>query len=320
MYSLIGGVKLKIGKLTFDKLINCKIEKSTRLLSNTAIVELPLSAVFENTRRLSVAGNIKKGDKVIIELGYDGELIKEFEGYVTDIKDKDKTVITCEDNMYKLRKQVDNKMFKKVKLKQLVEYIASGFELSGDLPDIEFEKFVIKNATALQILQKIKDNYGLMIFLDNENKLFVGLSYTYKSGKVIYNLQENIPEDGNNLSYKNKDDIKFKIKAVSLLKDNKKLEIEAGDNEGDLRTLYFYNITDEGKLKELAEQEIEKYKYTGYTGTLKTFGLPYAAFGMVAKIKDKNYPAREGSYYIEGINIEFGDNGFSRKLELGIKL
>ena len=318
MYSLIDGIKLTIGNLTFNKAINCKIHKSTRLLSNTAVIELPLSAVFENTRKLTIANEIKRGDKVEIDLGYNGERVNEFKGYVEDISDKDKTVIHCEDEMFQLRKPLVNKMFKKVKLKEVVEYIADGLELNSDIPDIEFESFLLKDITGLQALQKIKDNYGLMIYIDNDNKLYAGLSYTYNSGSVIYDLQTNVVT--NELTYKTAEEIKYKIKAVSLLKNNKRVEVETGDSEGELRTLYFRNITDKAKIEELAKQEIEKYKYTGYRGALTGFGLPYATFGMTAIIRDSNYPVREGNYYAEGVEIEFGQNGFRRKIELGIKL
>jgi hypothetical protein len=318
MYSLVNGIELSIGNLTFNKVINCKIEKSSRLLSNTAVIELPLSAIFENTRKLTIANEIKRGDQVEIKLGYDGDLVTEFKGYVENITDKEKTVIHCEDEMFQLRKPVVNKMFKKAKLKEVVEYIVGGLELNSDIPEIEFDSFLLKNVTGLQALQKIKDNYGLLVYIDNDSKLYAGLSYTYEAGGVIYDLQKNVVS--NDLTYKTADEIKYKIKAISLLKNNKKIEAETGDSEGELRTLYFRNITDKEKIEELAKQEIEKYKYTGYRGSLTGFGLPYATFGMTATIRDSNYPAREGNYYVEGLEIEFGQNGFRRKIELGIKL
>jgi hypothetical protein len=320
MYSLIGGIELKIANLQFDKVINCSIDKTTRLLSNVATIELPLSAVFENTRRLSLPNEIKRGDKVSIKLGYDAELVHEFEGFVLDVSDNDKTIIKCEDSMYLFRKPVDNKLFKKTKLKDILTYVVSGsgIQLNSDIPEIEFDSFLLKNVTAIQALQKIKDNYGLLIYLDNSGALFCGLSYQYDAGNVTYNLQEKLID--NKLEYKESEDLKFRIKAVSLLKNNTRLEIETGDEDGDQRTLYFRNIKDKVKLTELAKQEIEKYKYTGYRGSLTGFGLPYATFGMKATIKDSNYPAREGDYYIEGVNVKFGQDGFSRKCELGVKL
>jgi hypothetical protein len=319
MYSLIGGIKVKIGSLQFNKVFSCKIKKTTRLLSNTATIELPLSAVLENTKRLTIANEIKRGDKVEISLGYDKTLREEFTGFIQSISDMEKLVIECEDKMFLLRKPLKDKVFAKTTLKEVVNYIISGsdIELNSDIPEINFESFALKNVTAIQALQKIKDNYGLMVYLDNDNKLYVGLSYTYDSGKVTYSLQKNVQD--NKLTFKHTDELKYKIKAISLLKNNKKIEVEAGDSDGELRTLHFRNITDEKKLKELALQEIEKYKYTGYRGTLTAWGLPYCTFGMSATIRDNNYPAREGSYYVEGVVVTFGD-GITREIELGVKL
>ncbi len=319
MYELNGNIK--IGKLKFNKVIDCKIESTTRLLSNTAVITLPLSAVFNNTKRLSLSKEIKRGDKVEIELGYDGEFVNEFVGFVKDVSDKGKTVITCEDSMFLLRKPLENKYFKDTTLKDVLQYIVKDTEVSLNtekLPEINFDSFLLKDITALQALQKIKDNYGLLVFIDYDNKLYAGLSYIYGNGTVKYDLQKNVV--GNDLTFKNKDDFKYKIKAVSILKNNKKLEVETGDTDGDLKTLYFRNIKTEKELKELAEQEIEKYKYTGYKGNLTGFGLPISKFGMTIEIKDENYPEREGSYYAESIKVNFGKSGFRRIVELGIKL
>jgi phage host-nuclease inhibitor protein Gam len=319
MYSLINGVEVLIGKkLMFKEVLNVKIEQSTRLLSSTCTIELPLSAVFENSKKLTLANEIKKGDSVVVRLGYDNDLRTEFVGYVQEITDKGKTEIKCEDTMYLLRKPLANKIFKNTTLAEVVRYIAGNVPLNATLPQIEFNSFVVKNITGVQALQKIKDNYGLTIFIDNEQKVYCGLAYLYMTGKVIYDLQSNVVD--NDLTYKHADELKFKIKAISLQKDNTKLEVETGDNDGDLRTLYFQNIANEKKLKELANEEINKYKYTGYRGTLTCFGLPYATMGMSAVIRDKNYPVRAGVYYVEGVTTSFGRNGFRRTVELGIKL
>ena len=66
-------------------------------------------------------------------------------------------------------------------------------------------------------------------------------------------------------------DKSLKVKAISILKDNKKLEVEVGDTEGELRTLHFYKVTSEAKLKELAKAKMSTLKYTGFKGILHDF-------------------------------------------------
>lgn len=312
--------KITIGKFVFNQVNEVEIERTGRLISDTAIIKLPLSAVFENKKKESVENKIKRGDNVKIELAYNDEYNIEFTGYVKDVAAKDKTVIECEDNAFLLRKPIPNKAFKGKTLKDVIKYIADECKLglNADVPDVTFDAFLLKNIDGLKAMQKLKDDYGLTVFFDYEGKLYAGLSYKYDTGKVKYNLQGDIKKS--NLIFKKEEDIKYKIKAISLLKNNKKLEVETGDTDGEQRTLYFRNIASKTELEKLANEEIQKYKYTGYRGTLISFGSPLARFGMSAKIKDDNYPAREGDYYIESVKTNFGQSGFQRTIELGIKL
>ena len=312
--------EITIAKYKFTQIVNVEIESTTRLLSDTATIELPLSAVLENTQRLSLEKEIKRGDEVLLKLGYDNSLNTEFEGYVTDIK-ADKTLkITCEDKMYSLRKSIANKGFKNTTLKEILSYLSDAFkfDLNSKGPGINLDAFIIKNLTGLQVLEKLKKDYGLTIFFDKNKELYAGLAYVYKGSSVKYDLALNVVKS--DLTFKKAEDIQFKIKAISILKNNERLEIEIGDTEGDLRTLYFKGISSETELEQLANEEIQKYKYDGYEGKLTAFGLPFTQVGSDAKIVDENYPGREGVYYVESVKTSFGQSGYRRNVELGIKL
>ncbi|OQY03184.1 MAG: hypothetical protein B6I20_05550 [Bacteroidetes bacterium 4572_117] len=319
---LLGGLncKITIGGFVFNQVNELSIERTSRLISDTATIKLPLSAVFENKKKENLENKIKRGNKVTVELAYNDAYNVEFTGYVKSVSAKDKTVIECEDNAFLLRKSIKNKSFKDKTLKNVIEYIAGEckIELNADIPDIKFDSFLLKNIDGLKAIQKLKDNYGLTVFFDYEGKLYVGLAYVYNTGNIAYDISGDIKKS--NLTFKKAEDIRYKVKAISLLKNNKKLEVEIGDADGEQRTLYFRGITDENKLKECAAEEMKKYKYTGYQGTLITFGTPLARFGMSATITDGSYPAREGDYYIESVKTDSGQSGFQRTIELGIKL
>ncbi|MBN1250690.1 MAG: hypothetical protein JXA16_01045 [Bacteroidales bacterium] len=313
--------KISIGKFIFTEVIEVEIERTSRLISDLATIKLPISAVFENKKKETIENKIKRGDEVRVELAYNDEYHEEFTGYVKSVLIKDKTIIECEDNAFLLRKSIKNKAFPKgVKLEEIIKYIADEckVEVNGDIPDITFNSFLLKNIDGLKALQKLKDNYGLTAFFDYDGKLYVGLSYKYNTGNIEYNLQEDVEKS--NLTFKEENDVKYKIKAISLLKDNRKLEIETGDADGEQKSLYFRNIISESELERRAEEEIKKYKFTGYQGTLRTFGTPTARFAMTAKIIDCHYPIREGDYYVESVKTDFGQSGFRRTIELGIKL
>ncbi len=310
-----------IGKYRFKQVVNVRIERSSRLIGDRATVELPLSFTLENKQQLTTEKAIHRGDKVLIQLGYDDNLQTEFAGYVSDVKARnEKTIIECEDNAFLLRKNIPNKAYRKTTLKEILNYVANhcGVELSGQIADVNFDRFILRNVSGLQVIKKLKDTYGLSAFFDYDGRLYVGLAYTYNTGTVKYDLQKNVVKS--NLEFKRAEDIKLKVHAISVLKDNKRLEVEIGDADGDLRTLYFYNITSEAELRRLAQQEMDKLKYTGYRGTITGFGLPLARFGMSATIEDSNYPERAGVYYIESVKIDFGQNGFRRTVELGPRI
>ncbi|MBJ2189374.1 MAG: hypothetical protein JFT10_00795, partial [Muribaculaceae bacterium] len=68
------------------------------------------------------------------------------------------------------------------------------------------------------------------------------------------------------------EDVKIKLKVVSLQPDNKKkIKVEIGDPDGEKRTLHCYGKT-EAEAKAWGEQELERLKRDGLTGSFQTFG------------------------------------------------
>ena len=65
--------------------------------------------------------------------------------------------------------------------------------------------------------------------------------------------------------------------------------------------MFFYNITDEKKLKELAESELKKFKYTGYSGSFTTFGEPVVYHGDIITLKNPKMPERNGKYLVRAV-------------------
>jgi hypothetical protein len=62
---------------------------------------------------------------------------------------------------------------------------------------------------------------------------------------------------------------------------------------------------------------LDNLKYSGYTGKITTFLEPFSTPGMVAEIRDVNYPQRNGKYEIRSVNTTFGINGGRRTIETG---
>lgn len=315
--------EIEIAGRRFTRVNHVEIVKSRKVLEDTATIRLPATARLVRTgdfiSEVETAKVFNVGDPVKIRLGYDGNLRTEFEGYVKKIKPGMPLEIECEDAVWVLKRKNMKEAFKNTDLGTILESIVQGTPISlvGEIPAIRFKEFYMRNVSAAAALQKIKDEYGLTVFLKN-NELRVGLREENDGTVVKYEVGTNVIET--DLEWKSEADTRLKIRAIHWRKNNTKLTVEAGDADGELRTLYFYDIEDESQLKKLAEQEAKKYRFTGYDGGFTAFLVPVAEQGNVARLRDPNFGERAGDYLIDKVTTTFGVDGARRKIELGLKV
>ncbi len=318
------GAHITIGGKTFTRVNQVEIESSAKVLEDKAVIKLPTSARLEREgefiSEVETAKTFKVGDEVRINLGYDGELKEEFRGFVSKIKPGTPLEIECLDAVWLLRRKNCKASFKNTTLRSLLQFIleGTGIELKGQIPTINYKVFYLKNVTAASALQKLKDDYGLTLFLKNFNQLYVGLTSATDNVIVKYGLGENMIE--NDLEWVNDGDTRIKVKAVHIKKDNTKIEKEFGDADGELRTVFFYDLDNPADLEKMALAESNKYKYEGYKGGLETFLIPSAQVGNVARLRDKQFADRAGDYLVDKVVTTFGTGGARRKIELGLKV
>jgi hypothetical protein len=220
-----------------------------------------------------------------------------------------------------LRRKTLKKAFRATTLKVLLDYIieGTGIELVGEVPKISFSHFYFKSCTGAFALQKLKEEYGLTIYFKAFKKLYVSLAYHNDDVEVKYSLRNNtIAPDS--LEWVSEDDTRLKIKAVHIRKDNTKIEKEVGDADGEVRTLFFYDLDKGESLEKRAKEEILKYKYNGYKGSITTFLRPDVEVGNVAVIQDKEYSDRDGKYIVDKVVTTFGTTGARRVVGLGLKV
>lgn len=122
------------------------------------------------------------------------------------------------------------------------------------------------------------------------------------------------------MQYLSKDDLTIQIKAIYYDKDGTKAEAVKGKDGGMVKTLYFYDVADTEELATLAQYELERLSYNGYDGAITTFLEPRAMPTMIADITDKQYPERDGKYYIEAVETTFGTGGGRHKVTIGQKI
>jgi len=321
---------ITIGSYRFTRAEGVEIEKSSRLLADLAVIKVPSYAYIAG-ERVEPAKIFKAGDRVTIELGYEGVYGGvEYSGFVKHISEGNPIEIECEDNTWLLRQRNYTQSWRSTTIKEVLEYVTSdsGIELAGDVPDIALKPFYLKNVNGAQVLERLKTDYGLTVYFDRDCRLYAGLAYKEDRGLIRYTL----PYRNNNqnklyevnvisssLKYRRAEDVKLRIRAVHIRQDNTLLEVECGDPEGELRTLYSYDIANAKQLKEWAETEISKYKYTGYEGNITTFLIPYSEYGMTARVVDPQY-GHDGLYYIEAVKTSYGQSGARREVELGIRV
>jgi len=339
-----------VGKEPFaiELINNVVVDTSYDKLTSTAVVSFPRNVNYDGKNVFVGKDAIfKRNDKIKIELGYDPKLRTVFDGYITKIGASNPIVIHCEDDMFILKKTnitypektgtiitgKNRKPLKKpivtsdpITLKQLLEYmLPDGIEYkiivnnangTSIVDDVNLGSFRATKVSVVEILDTLKSEYGLYSYF-RDSVLYVGLpSNSAQSNTESFAFEETII-NSDLLEYKQADDLNLKIVAISMNSDNVKKQIEVGDLDGSQRTYYTYNANDED-LKVFANLKLKEIKYTGYTGTLFTFGEPFVRHGDIAKITSEKYPEQDGYYSIVGVSYEMNVKiGYRQIIDIG---
>jgi translation initiation factor IF-1 len=315
-----------IGKYKITGVNEVVIQTSWKTLGDTCTIKLPNFARYEG-KQTKLEDRIKHGDSVTVKLGYNGNLQTEFLGFVSEIQPKTPFEIRCEDSNYLLkRSNLISKSWRSITLKEVLNFLFTQIKQPlqlGEVPDITLAPFRLEKVTVAQALQKLKENYLLAAYFRGAT-LFVGLPYTEPmetvvGGRAKFHFQKNIAKD--DLIYKKKEDVRLKAKVINILRDNKKVEVEVGDSDGEQRTIHLrIPTTDTKTLRSIGLVELEKYKFEGYRGKFVSFGVPYLVHSGTVVLEDDKYPNRKGNYVCDTIKTTFGMKGFRREIELGKKI
>lgn len=303
-------------EIIIKKINSVKIESSWKMLTDKATIILPRKVKYFD--KYNVKQVFKKGDTVKIEIGYNGNLVKEFEGYITRVSADIPIKIECEDEMYQLKKLPVNISLKNTSLQNLMSKILPGYSVDTLEVNIGSQRHV--KSTVAKVLKYLQEEFSLYSYIKGK-QLVVGKVYADDSNikPIRLHLEKNVVN--NELNYKNKEDVIIKIKAISTLKNGNKIEVEVGDKDGEERQLTYYNIEIKAELEKLAKEDLKKYKVDGFDGSIKLFGVPIIRHGYKVELKSDLYPDRNGTYYVERTIINFDDTPqFRRTIQLGDKV
>ena len=300
------------------------VKRSVENLADTATIYLPAYHLGRPLSLLDAAGKepIQEGDKVSIAFGYDGNNQAEFAGYVDDIYiGKDGIEIRCMDTLWLFKNtSVKDNTLKAPKLKDILEEICP--QVSPDIMidcsyDIGYSTFVIRKATAYDVLTKIHEEIKADIYFC-ENTLHLHPPYSnMNEGVASLNFSKNI--ETSDLKYVREKDRKIEVEIVIKDKKGQDQKITAGNTGGKKITLRGLS-EDPKEAAERAQKEFEARSLDSYEGSVTGWLLPYVEPDMAVQIFDNDLPERNGKYYVVATETTFSKSGGQRKITLGHRL
>lgn len=300
--------RILIGPYRFDYCHRVEVTSSWKTLADTASIELP-------NVQSGLEKDLRPGMEVVVLLGYDGAYSEDFRGYVSSVAPKTPLRIECMDEMWRLKQESISQSWRSVKLEQVLRFIAPG-ALLNNVPDVTLAPFRLDKVTRAEALEVVKEQYGLTVFYRGP-QLYVGLPYMVDDEPEVYryHAQKNVASIGS-LEYRRADDVRVKVKAISVLPDNSRVEVELGDADGELHTMHFFNLS-KSELERQAKERLALMKFDGYKGSFTAFGLPNATHSGVVDLRDEKYPDRGGRYFIDEVKVSYGSSGYRREITLG---
>lgn len=303
----------------FNAVADCNIVEDVSTLTDTCEIQLPKKIKWQEAVAKNGKPPIKRGDKITIKLGYDGDLQTRFTGFIRSVDAKVPITIKCEDGMFVLKShKVKPKAFKNASLHEIVSYLLEGTSIQFQLMDknIKVGNWRLTKTHASEELQELKEKMMLSSYfrrINGESILYIGLAYPLDNRKKVKFMHgKNIIDE--NFEYRDKEDIRVRCEAQSFNAKNKKVTYEYGDKDGDVIKIRMDGLT-ENELKKYAIEAVERYKQSGFKGSFETFGQPEVSKCDMVEIHASD--GNSGVYLVKKLEIEFGTNGYRQKIELG---
>ena len=316
MYTMAYDVQ--VGQFQLGMLDRIEINRSVELLADTATVVLPGA---EYNKALDVEAKLKRGDAVSIKIGYEESgLVEEFRGYLQSVStDSGSITLMMEDDLYTLRKGIPNENLKRVKLSELLASVLTAADSNLQIDcDYEwtYEKFVIHNATAYDVLKKVQEECNADIYIQN-NVLHIHPPGAMVGLERLYDFSLNVEKS--DLTYRHASDRKYKVVVKATQPDGTVKELEVGSTGGN-KIEVKCPTSDEASMQLRGEVELKRRSFDGYEGNITTWLIPECLPGDSAVLRDRDYPEKDGTYFVKSVTTEFSKDGGKRIVELGFRL
>ncbi len=332
---------ISIGDFVQVKPHEVRIQKSVHSFLDTAYIKIPLRArvlgdYTINGKILETSKIFKEGMKVSINLGYGGEMINEFEGFVARLNFTSPMEIVCEGYSYQLRKRTYQKSFKNSSLIEILKYLVIGTDIILDksIDGFPVPKFLIDRLNGVEVLGKLKKELHDTISFRFLKNVLIAEFFPIKQerGIVEYTIGWNIinADDLKKHEAKNDDvEIHFigkKNDGTTVLSKKGKLKdqvvktVGSAGIKGEIKVFSTNAIHDQTTLNKMSNAIHSKLTFDGYEGKITTFLQPYCEPGYKAILEDNTYPERAGNYIIDSVEVTYGMSGTRRKVSLGMQL
>ena len=337
------GLRITIGtRLEFNVCQSIHIESSVQVLSNSAKIELPRefrNAVDKVGKSINISGKsildfMNRGDAIKIELGYDGKLETEFEGYITKIGAETPLVLECEDEMFQLKKAPRvTKFIKSGKLIDILKAVMPAnytIEINGDY---SINKWLIDDATPYEVLEELREKLGIRAYFKNPSTLVVGMIASKpvpeKEKKEAdeklephkFDFGKNIRR-GSNLKFERKEDHIVEVIVESEQSNGQKLKYVTGMKGGNTIKKSMPGLT-MSEMIEWADWSLHSNYFDGFRGDFSSWCEPRTKPGDTAELLRPFYKDghQDGRYFIESVTIDVnGTDGIKRTNNLSYKL
>lgn len=309
---------IRIGNYKLCMIDKVEIHRSVELLADTAVTTLP---ACEYNKALQIEDKLKRGDRVFITLGYkETGLETEFEGWLLRIStDGGNIKLHCEDDLFQFRKDIKNEVLQKVSLGDLLTKVVSGCGLDIKVNcsySWTYSKFVINNATGYDVLKKVQEECGADIYLQ-DGTLHIHPPGEKMGVECFYDFSLNVEED--NLTYHRAEDKKVQVIVKALMPDGTVKEVETGTTGGDKIEIKCAT-NDEASMKARGELEVKRRSFDGYEGSITGWLIPMCKPSDSVTLHDRDYPYKDGTYFVTAVTTEFSSAGGKRKIDLGFRL
>lgn len=296
----------------FSTVSSVEIERDIEKITTTCKIVLPKKIKWHKETSIPV----KIGDKVEVSLGYDNKLEGVFVGYIKKVSVRTPVTIECDDSMYLLKKaNTKKKTYPNATLKQiLTEQIPSGIEFETYSTQ-SIGNYVVDCDTVAQLLGELSEAGISSFFYGQTLKVGMIHDHTAAIGQKKQVLADNINIiDDSELKWSDVDEITLKIKASGTDKAGKKISVEVGDDDGEVRSFFKYNTT-EAQLKAEATQKLKDWKKSGLSGSLTTFGQKYIWLLDLVKIKQEGID--RGTYKVLKNTTTLSTEGYRQQITIG---